>query len=69
MRQYKITSADFIKPGELLDPDAYLSPEDLVSLNQQCSGIVGVLKAQVASRQESLPVPDTTTVLRERRYE
>ena len=42
MKQYRITSADFILPGETLDPDCYLTPEDeqfVKSMSGQASSI------------------------------
>ena len=32
MKQYKLTAADFVSPGESLVPDAILSPEDKAAL-------------------------------------
>lgn len=39
MKQYRITSADFVTPGETLDPDAVLSEEDKAYLSQFSSPI------------------------------
>ena len=69
MKEYKITSADFVTPGESLEPDAIMSPEDLANIKSQ-SGLAGFLQLQVAQRvaQES-PHENLITIVREQKFE
>jgi hypothetical protein len=34
MKQYKITSANFVTPGDSGDPDAFMAPDDLAQLKK-----------------------------------
>ena len=34
MKQYRITSANFVAPGETGDPDAFMAPDDLAQLKK-----------------------------------
>ena len=43
MKQYRITSADFYTPGDTLDPDAVLSPEDLAMVQQLTGSVLPIL--------------------------
>ncbi len=45
MKEYRITSSNFVTPGETGDPDAIMDPEDLAALKQQ-AGITGLLDNQ-----------------------
>ena len=42
MKQYKITSENFVLPGETADPDCVMDAADLAQLKQQ-AGITGLL--------------------------
>lgn len=45
MKEYRITSANFLAPGETGDPDAVMDPADLAALKQE-AGITGLLDNQ-----------------------
>jgi hypothetical protein len=65
MHQYKITSADFISPGESGDPDAVLATDDLEILKQQAGLSFGYrILQQQQQQQQATPTP-----LRERKYD
>lgn len=65
MKQYRITTAEFITPGESGDPDAILSSEDLLMLKQQ-AGITGLLQSAI-DKAHCQPLP--TKIIRERKYD
>jgi hypothetical protein len=65
MKQYRITSADFITPGETLDPDAGMDPQDLANIKAM-TGITGIMMAAIAN---PLPLAQPTQTLREQKYE
>jgi hypothetical protein len=46
---YRITSADFVTPGESLEPDAFISAEDLAKIKTQTE-LRGFLHKQIADR-------------------
>lgn len=48
MKEYRITSANFVTPGETGDPDAFMDPADLAALHQE-AGITGLLDNQPQS--------------------
>ena len=52
MNQYKITSADFVIPGESLDPDAIIDHGQLSAEVPQ-SKLAAFLKSQISLRQET----------------
>jgi len=62
MTQYRITSADFIAPGESLDPDCYIDPDDLNAAKQTCSAgfVQSILRTAI---------PTTPKIIRERKYD
>lgn len=45
MKQYRITQADFVLPGESGDADAVMDPKDLYEL-KKLAGITGLLEAE-----------------------
>lgn len=45
MKQYRITQADFVLPGETGDADAYMDPKELSEL-KKLAGITGLLEAE-----------------------
>lgn len=55
MKEYKITSANFVTPGESGEPDAYMDPAELATLKQE-AGITGLLDNQQSS--PSVPFPE-----------
>lgn len=71
MTQYKITSADFVTPGESLEPDTVMAPEDLAAIKAQAGGISGFLQAQIANRMaNNIEVPESNTIIiKERKYD
>lgn len=56
MSDYRITSADFVTPGESLVPDAFISAEDLANIKKQ-SDLKEFLHKQIAQR---LAQPDVS---------
>jgi hypothetical protein len=46
MKQYKITTADFITPGETGDLDAMFDADDLAAL-KKAAGISGIMQAAI----------------------
>jgi hypothetical protein len=71
MSNYKITSADFVTPGESLEPDAYLSPEDKALLNSTRTGMSAFLRSNIDARlqQPVEAIPESTvTIIREQKY-
>lgn len=54
MKEYRITSADFVSPGETGDPDAYMDPEDLATI-KQTAGITGLLDNQLPVDVSNFP--------------
>jgi len=70
MKQYKLTSADFVLPGESLEPDAYMSAEDLASIKKQ-NELSGFLHQQIADRLANpVDLPEANTIIiREQKYE
>ena len=63
MKQYKITSADFLTPGETGDPDAVMDPVDLETLKRQAGINTTLIQKQPMVEQKP------GKVLRERKYE
>lgn len=45
MKQYRITSGNFVLPGETGDPDAHMDPEDLNRLKEMAGISSGMPKA------------------------
>ena len=43
MKQYRITSENFVQPGETGDPDAYMAPDELAQL-KRLAGVHGLLE-------------------------
>lgn len=68
MSNYRITSAEFITPGESGDPDAILSPEDLQLVKRQ-SGLSDFLQAQIEQRKQNKIEPIDVTIIREQKYD
>lgn len=70
MSEYKITSADFVTPGESLDPDAYISAEDLAVLKKQTE-LSRFLHQQIADRiANKTELPEgNTIIIREQKYD
>lgn len=70
MTQYKITSADFLTPGESLEPDAYMSAEDLAQIKKK-SELGNFLQKQIADRLANpIDLPSANTIIiREQKYE
>lgn len=68
MAEYRITSAEFITPGESGDPDAFLSPEDLQLVKRQ-SGLSSFLQAQIEQRKQEKINPYEVTIIREQKYD
>lgn len=54
MKEYRITSANFVTPGETGDPDAYMDPADLAALKGE-AGITGLLDNQVPADVSNFP--------------
>lgn len=54
MTQYKITSADFISPGEALVPDTVLSDEDKKSIHATQNKMSDYLRQQIELRKAQL---------------
>ena len=52
MKQYRITSSNFVLPGETGDPDAYLDPDDLARLKEMAGIGSGVPKAPAPSTKD-----------------
>jgi hypothetical protein len=50
MKQYRITSQDFVLPGETADPDAYMDPDDLARLKEM-AGINSVVKPSLKAQE------------------
>jgi hypothetical protein len=49
MKQYRITSANFVTPGETGDTDAYMAPDDLAQLKKLAGvGTLGLLEDYAA---------------------
>lgn len=70
MKQYKLTSADFITPGESLEPNSYISAEDLANIKKQ-SELAGFLHQQIADRiANKVNLPEgNTIIIKERKYD
>lgn len=70
MSDYKITSADFVAPGESLEPDAYISQEDLASVSNQ-SELSIYLRQQIVNRMANpIELPEgNTVIIREQKYD
>ena len=54
MKEYRVTSANFVTPGETGDADAYMDPADLAALKQS-AGITGLLDNQVSAAMTNFP--------------
>jgi hypothetical protein len=52
MKQYRITSSNFVLPGETGDPDAYMDPDDLARLKEMAGIGSGVPKAPAPSTED-----------------
>ena len=56
MKQYRITSADFVSQGETGDTDAYMAPDDLAQLKRLAGvGTLGLLEDYTAGGHENSP--------------
>lgn len=55
MKEYRITSANFVSPGETGDPDAYMDPAELAALKGE-AGITGLLDNQTPNDVSNFPV-------------
>lgn len=56
MKQYRITQADFVLPGESGDADAVMDPTDLYEL-KRLAGITGLLEAEAGMYTGNNTVP------------
>ena len=63
--QYKITSADFVSPGETGDADAIIDQFDLTQIKKM-AGISGFMQSAIANGPTPTQVP---TPLREVKFE
>lgn len=54
MKEYRITSANFVTPGETGDPDAYMDPAELAALKGE-AGITGLLDNQMPADVSNFP--------------
>jgi hypothetical protein len=52
MKQYRITSGNFVLPGETGDPDAHMDPEDLNRLKEMAGIGSGIPKAPAPSTED-----------------
>jgi len=52
MKQYRITSSNFVLPGETGDPDAYMDPDDLARLKEMAGIGSGIPKAPAPSTED-----------------
>jgi hypothetical protein len=52
MKQYRITSSNFVLPGETGDPDAYMDPDDLTRLKEMAGIGSGIPKAPAPSTKD-----------------
>ena len=70
MSNYKITSADFVTPGEALEPDAYMSAEDLANIKHD-SELKAFLHQRIIDRMaNNIELPEgNTIIIRERKYD
>lgn len=69
MNNYRITSADFVTPGESLEPDAVLSLEDLAFVKSQ-TGLGGFLQAQMAQRMaQEEQHENLITIIKEQKFD
>jgi hypothetical protein len=68
MNQFKITTADFITPGETGEQDAYLDPASLDEL-RRLSGISGLMNSAIARVSNAALIHVATTQLREVTHE
>lgn len=61
MKQYRITSSNFVQPGESRDPDAYMDPAELREL-KKLAGIDNILEQDytTGNHDPELTVPNTT---------
>jgi hypothetical protein len=56
MKQYRITSANFVSPGETGDNNAYMAPDDLAQLKKLAGiGTLGLLEDYTAGGHENSP--------------
>ena len=62
MKQYRITSSNFVTPGESLEPDAYLDPADLENVKKQSGNY---LPFSLFPQTESVNV----TLIREQKFD
>lgn len=71
MSNYRLTSSDFVTPGESLVPDAVMAHDDLASLKQTAGGLAGFLQAQIANRiANNTELPEgNTIIIREQKYD
>lgn len=56
MKQYRITQADFVLPGESGDADAVMDAQDLAEI-KRLAGITGLLEAEAGVYTGHNPVP------------
>ena len=59
MKQYRITQANFVLPGESGDADAVMNPTDLHEL-KKLAGITGLLEAEAGMYTGHNTVPQTS---------
>ena len=52
MKQYRITSSDFVSPGETGDPDAFMASEDLAQL-KRLAGLSGLLEEYAPGQSDT----------------
>ncbi len=66
MKQYKITSADFLTPGETGEPDAYIDPADLAAygVRPQPNGIPSLF-----ANPAPYVVNESPAIIREQQYD
>jgi hypothetical protein len=56
MKQYRITSANFVSPGETGDPNAHMDADDLAQLKRLAGvGTLGLLEDYTAGGHENSP--------------
>lgn len=55
MKEYRITSAEFVSPGETGDADAYMDPADLAAIKQS-AGFTGLLDNQIPADVSNFPI-------------
>ena len=67
MSDYKITSADFVTPGESLEPDAYIDMTTL-SVEAKKTKMAEFLRSQITDKAIQDERPYEIKIMREQKY-